>query len=184
MLAMDNKIGDKQALREQLKSKRQKLAREEVDKCSSKIVEHLLEMLDLSSIQSLHTYLPVPGLNEIDTWPLLHFIWQNYKHIKTASWEGHGRNSKAVWINQQGQKSPFPESFQFDVVVVPLLGFDANNHRLGFGGGFYDQFLASQIKARKIGLAYQQGFIPGDLPAEIHDVKLDAIVTEEKVYKA
>jgi 5-formyltetrahydrofolate cyclo-ligase len=169
---------DKQRLREELKRKRQALPRSEVKKNSAKIIERLLKTLDLSSIQSLHTYLPIKELNEVDTWPLLHFIWQNYPQIKTATWEGQGRNSKAIWINQQGQKSAFPAGFQFDVVVVPLLGFDKNNHRLGFGGGFYDRFLATQPKAQKIGLGYQSGLVSSGLPHDKYDIPLDKVVTE------
>jgi 5-formyltetrahydrofolate cyclo-ligase len=63
-------------------------------------------------------------------------------------------------------------------------GCDKNNHRLGFGGGFYDRFLAGQPKARKIGLAFEIGFITSNFPAEAHDVKLDMIITERKVYRA
>ena len=64
-----------------------------------------------------------------------------------------------------------------------MLGFDKTGHRLGYGGGFYDKFLASQKKALIIGLCYEFGHIKTDIPHEPHDIPLQQIVTEKKVYK-
>jgi 5-formyltetrahydrofolate cyclo-ligase len=69
----------------------------------------------------------------------------------------------------------------FDVILVPCLAFDDERHRLGWGGGWYDRFLARQPNALKIGLAYQDSFITA-LPQEPHDIKLDMIITEDSVY--
>ncbi|MDP3294184.1 MAG: 5-formyltetrahydrofolate cyclo-ligase [Nevskia sp.] len=68
----------------------------------------------------------------------------------------------------------------FDVILVPLLGFDAGGGRLGNGGGYYDRALAgSRIgrKPRRIGYAYALQEV-GELPIEAFDVRLDAVVTE------
>ncbi len=68
------------------------------------------------------------------------------------------------------------------LLLVPLLAFDGEGHRLGYGGGFYDRTLhafrsgaASPIRA--IGIAYA-GQQVESLPQEAHDMKLDAILTE------
>lgn len=62
------------------------------------------------------------------------------------------------------------------VLLVPLLAFDATGHRLGYGGGFYDRTIAL-LKVPAIGIAYAQQEIPA-LPSEGHDVTLDAVLTE------
>ena len=67
-----------------------------------------------------------------------------------------------------------------DVMLVPLLAFDATGHRLGYGGGYYDrtlQALRAGGKAFAIGIAYSGQEVPS-LPREPHDHPLDAIVTE------
>ena len=64
-----------------------------------------------------------------------------------------------------------------DVLLVPLLAFDARGHRLGYGGGYYDRTLALLPQARAIGIAYA-GQEVSSLPAEAHDRTLAAILTE------
>jgi 5-formyltetrahydrofolate cyclo-ligase len=63
-----------------------------------------------------------------------------------------------------------------DVLLVPLLAFDAAGHRLGYGGGFYDRTLAA-LKVPAIGIAYA-GQEVSSLPAEPHDMALSLILTE------
>ena len=67
-----------------------------------------------------------------------------------------------------------------DVLLVPLLAFDANGTRLGYGGGFYDRTLHSLSAKRAIGIAYA-GQEVGALPCHEHDHPLDAVVTEKGV---
>ena len=68
-----------------------------------------------------------------------------------------------------------------DLILMPLLGFDATGTRLGYGGGYYDRTLASlPKKPMLIGLAFAaQGL--ETIPRQPHDVPLDAVVTEEGV---
>ena len=66
-----------------------------------------------------------------------------------------------------------------DLLLVPLLAFDAHGHRLGYGGGFYDRTLAL-LKVPAIGIAYA-GQEVASLPREPHDMALDMIVTEQGV---
>ena len=67
-----------------------------------------------------------------------------------------------------------------DVVLTPLLAFDADGYRLGYGGGFYDRTLEALRKIKSItaiGIAYA-GQEVGRLPHETHDHQLDAVMTE------
>ncbi|MGZ5266724.1 MAG: 5-formyltetrahydrofolate cyclo-ligase [Caldimonas sp.] len=66
-----------------------------------------------------------------------------------------------------------------DVVVVPCVGFTAAGHRLGFGGGYYDRWLAAHPQVTAVGVTWS--FAEIDLPtfaARSHDVPLTVIVTE------
>ncbi len=66
-----------------------------------------------------------------------------------------------------------------DILLVPLLAYDGQGFRLGYGGGFYDRTLAL-LKPRgvvAIGVAYANQEIPS-VPHEAHDIRLDMILTE------
>jgi 5-formyltetrahydrofolate cyclo-ligase len=70
--------------------------------------------------------------------------------------------------------------FQLDLVLVPLLAFDAKGTRLGYGGGFYDRTLHALGTKRAIGIAFA-GQEMDELPCHAHDHPLDAVVTEKGV---
>ena len=65
------------------------------------------------------------------------------------------------------------------LLIVPLLAFDAQGHRLGYGGGFYDRTLAL-LKVPAVGIAYA-GQQVASLPHGPHDMALDMVVTEQGV---
>lgn len=70
-----------------------------------------------------------------------------------------------------------------EIVIVPLLAFNRQGHRLGYGGGYYDRTLAklrAQGDVIVVGLAYS-GQEMGDFPVAPTDAPLDAIVTENEV---
>ena len=67
-----------------------------------------------------------------------------------------------------------------DVLIVPLLAFDARGYRLGYGGGFYDrtlQGLRSRRPTIAIGLAFAAQQV-GEVPIDAFDQRLDAVITE------
>jgi 5,10-methenyltetrahydrofolate synthetase len=66
-----------------------------------------------------------------------------------------------------------------DVVIAPVVGFDAESYRLGYGGGFFDRTLAAAPnKPLVIGVGYAGSRIPTIYP-QPHDIKMDVIVTDE-----
>ena len=71
-----------------------------------------------------------------------------------------------------------PEAF--DLIVVPVVAFDRRGYRIGFGGGYYDRFLA-RCSALKVGLAYDFQCLD-EVPSGPHDQRLDRILTETVTY--
>ncbi|MCK4326794.1 5-formyltetrahydrofolate cyclo-ligase [bacterium] len=70
---------------------------------------------------------------------------------------------------------------EIDLVIVPAVAFDHRGSRLGFGGGFYDNFLRQvPPKTIRIGLAFQLQMVEG-LPSQEKDEGVNIIVTEEGV---
>jgi 5-formyltetrahydrofolate cyclo-ligase len=89
---------------------------------------------------------------------------------------------EALRPNAYGIAEPLPAASEIvpDVVLVPLLAFDALGHRLGYGGGYYDRtldFIRSTRRVLAIGVAYTGQEI-AQLPRDPHDHRLDWIVTE------
>lgn len=78
-----------------------------------------------------------------------------------------------------GVPAPFPlaETVVPDLILTPLLAFDALGGRLGQGGGHYDRTFAAMPDAIRIGLAYA-GQQVGMLELESHDIRLHGVLTE------
>jgi 5-formyltetrahydrofolate cyclo-ligase len=78
---------------------------------------------------------------------------------------------------QNVKNAAFPEG-QFDVIAIPLFGFNEEGYRLGHGGGWYDRFLATQPHALKIGVGYESALVKFEPDA--HDIPMDIVLTELK----
>ena len=86
-------------------------------------------------------------------------------------------------INKYGIPEPTSSKVVYpNILLVPLVAFDKNFNRIGYGGGFYDRYINKIKKIKKIitiGLAYSfQKVI--EIPVNKHDIKLDFIITEKK----
>jgi 5-formyltetrahydrofolate cyclo-ligase len=69
------------------------------------------------------------------------------------------------------------------LVLVPGVAFDAQCHRLGMGGGFYDRLLAAlPPHALKVALAFDEQIVDA-VPFEEHDVMVDAVVTPSRIFR-
>jgi len=93
------------------------------------------------------------------------------------------RESDAMRVGAFGIAEPLvgAEAVTPSVLLVPLLAFDGEGTRLGYGGGYYDRTLAvlrAQGPVRAIGIAYAGQEVPA-LPHAAHDQRLDAILTEK-----
>jgi len=70
-----------------------------------------------------------------------------------------------------------------DHVLLPMVGWDGDGYRLGYGGAFFDRTLAALAKRpRVIGIAYEQAFLKTLYP-QPHDIPMDFVVTERGVYR-
>jgi 5,10-methenyltetrahydrofolate synthetase len=94
--------------------------------------------------------------------------------LKFAAWVP----GDAVIVDAMGIAIPAnPVVFaQPEAVLIPCVGFNSANIRLGYGGGFYDRTLASSPRPIAVGIAYECG--REEFVSESHDISLDLIVTE------
>lgn len=78
-----------------------------------------------------------------------------------------------------GSAAPLPDAAEArpELIVTPLLAFDAYGQRLGQGGGYYDRTFAARPEAARVGLAWAAQEVER-LPAERHDIPLHGVLTE------
>jgi 5-formyltetrahydrofolate cyclo-ligase len=140
-----------------------------------------------------HLFLSIPEKKEVDTSFLLTVLQGKDKNIVLPSVKGnrsldHTLLTDATEIKMSSLGIPEPvsglsvEPEVLDVIFVPLLGFDFGGNRLGYGGGYYDRFLAQcRPDAKKIGLSF---FGPHTQIPNIEetDIPLDGCVTPEQYY--
>ena len=74
-------------------------------------------------------------------------------------------------------KSTLVDPKNIDVVLVPMVGFDKENNRLGQGGGYYDRYLARCLQAKHVAVAFaEQEF--DQIVTDYFDRKVDRVVTD------
>jgi 5-formyltetrahydrofolate cyclo-ligase len=71
------------------------------------------------------------------------------------------------------------------VIITPLVAFDCNLNRLGYGGGYYDRYFANRAAdVLKIGIAFSFQLHQGSISTLPHDIKLDCVITENAIFTA
>jgi 5-formyltetrahydrofolate cyclo-ligase len=150
--------------------------------------------LDIWEKETYHIFLSIPHKNEINTSPFIqklnslekkvvvpkvkskglleHFLLTRETRIETNSW-GVPEPISGITINPK----------VIDVVFVPLLIFDLDGYRVGYGGGYYDTFLSEcETGVITVGLSL---FEPIEKIEDVYigDVPLDFVVCPEKVYR-
>ena len=126
-----------------------------------------LEILDLLEKKNFKISLPVIRKNN----QMDFFKWSNNDPLK---------------INKFGIPEPISsKKFYPDILLVPLVSYDNDFNRLGYGGGFYDRYIEKIEKIKKvikIGLAFSCQKIK-NIPLSKYDKKLDFIITEKEILK-
>ena len=98
------------------------------------------------------------------------------KSMEFRRWDG----GPATVIDECGIGSSDGAPVVPDVLLVPCVGFTDAGHRLGYGGGYYDRWLAAHRDATAVGVAWSFSRIdPAIFAAEPHDVPLTLVVTEQ-----
>lgn len=97
-------------------------------------------------------------------WPLEYRIWTPGDPLE-----------RGIWNILAPSRGP---AVQPDLIIAPLVGFDAAGYRLGYGGGFFDRTLAIMPrKPRTIGVGYSEGRLSTIYP-QPHDIPMDTIITD------
>ena len=153
--------------------------------------------LPLRRFQTIHCFLPIVKNREINTWLIIRQLQRDFPLLDIAvpktdpltnTVTSHLLDGETVltdnrWGVPEPQNGPSITPYDVDLVLVPLLAYDQAGHRVGYGKGFYDRFLAQcRPDAPKIGLSYFEP-VSEITDANGFDVALDACVTPGKVWK-
>ena len=146
---------------------------------------HVLAWLEsVPEVRSVAGYMPIH--TELDVMPLMRALHRRGYALSTPVIIGKAQPLKfRVWTPEsQMVRGPFgamvPESGAWqrpDLLLCPMLAFDATGQRMGYGGGFYDRSIAELAPVRTLGFAYTAQQVE-NLPHEATDMPLEGVATE------
>ncbi len=184
----------KNELRQDYRQLRKQLSGDEVNDLSRKITKQLGNWLEgQEGLTHFHLFFPIAKFNEVNTFYIKQLLEQQDKTLFTSQVNRDENRldtlqlppDAAFFLDEWGipvpQESVRVTSTKIQVVFVPLLAYDKSGHRLGFGKGFYDRFLASLDQpVLKLGLSF---FAPEErIPVEPHDIPLDYCITPGQIW--
>jgi 5-formyltetrahydrofolate cyclo-ligase len=186
----------KPEVRRQGRERREALGEQAQAGFDARIVAHCRQELDWGRYANVMIFLPIEHRNEVDTWPLARWIWEQWPDVRIYVPRVVGSDIEAVQTTDDTAFAPgaygVPEPLggvvlgpkeSLDLVLTPLLGFDLQGNRVGYGQGYFDRFFARYPKARRIGLGYECLMAPDGIAAGGHDVRLHEVITEERAYE-
>ncbi len=174
---------------------RDRLGPEEIKDKSRAITERLLQLPVISTAQTLFVY--VSFRSEVATGLLIDQLLAMGKNVAVPITRVAAKRLDAIRIQDRVSDlvpgycripEPRPElctnglvpPSAIEAIILPGSVFDERGGRFGYGGGYYDRFVAATPKAWRLGLAYELQIIPL-APLAPHDELLDLVVTESRV---
>lgn len=188
-------MASKEVLRKTYLEKRLTLTRAEYELRNSLLLNRILEEIDYSAIHIIHSFLSIKKNKEVDTFQILEAIKKKKPEQKIAVSKTRPprdldhfllTNFDDLEINSWGIPEPKTgkpvDASEIDFIFVPLISFDRLGNRIGYGGGYYDKFMAElPDRCLKVGLSLSP---PLDeiIFVEEFDIRLDICVTPLKTY--
>lgn len=174
---------DKKTLRKIIREQKQAMTREQIETASQKLAEMFLETELYHQAKTLYGYLPYN--QEVRTVPILEQALADGK--KVAVPKVYGDEMKFIYLTDltqvacgyAGIPEPVADGPEGDdptaLMLMPGMAFDREGHRIGYGGGFYDKFLAEEPQHPTIALCYEFQMVE-DLPTEEFDIPVDCVL--------
>ena len=189
------------SIRKVIRSRRKALSAKENRSHGESVSRHLAALAVFRKAKRVAAYLPVNG--ELDTAPLIEHLLHEHKRLYLPVLHPfrHGRLLFCHWDgrrglvrNRYGIREPRCTSRtlassvrRLDVIIVPLVAFDASLNRIGMGGGYYDRTFGHARSFRRwkrpllIGVAHSFQQVEKIMPSAWY-VRLDVVITEEGIH--
>ena len=180
---------EKKAQRRAARAARQGLTAEQRKEKSARICQKLMAMPELRSAKTIFSYLAL--WDEVDLAAFDAWAEANGKRVAYPVCGRHGQmeiyiphSREEMLTDSYGITIPDPDKSErvdpkeLDVVLVPMVAFDAENHRCGQGGGYYDRYLVRCPEAKHIAVAFAEQEVPR-VVTEAFDMPMDMVVTDQ-----
>lgn len=174
---------DKKSLRRAMKARKAAMTPAQIDRCSRELTRMALESPLFREAKSVYGYLSYN--QEVRTEALLQAALSQGKRVAVP--KVYGDAMKFLWLDNLEDVAlgycsipePVADGPEADdptaLVLMPGLAFDPRGHRIGYGGGFYDKFLASEPGHPTLALCYDFQMLE-KLETEAQDIPVDAVL--------
>ena len=174
---------DKKALRSSIRAQKRAMTEEEIQLRSQKLAEKFLASDAYRNAKTIYGYLPYN--QEVRTTPMLAQALLDGKRVAVP--KVYGEEMKFIYLDDlakvekgyAGIPEPIEDGPIADdesaLVLMPGMAFDPQGHRIGYGGGFYDKFLAAEPNHPTLALCYEFQMLP-QLETEEHDIPVDYVI--------
>jgi 5-formyltetrahydrofolate cyclo-ligase len=186
-----NKKSQKQRIRQELLEKRQQMTGTDYLEHSACIISRLKKLDSFKKAGIIHCYVSINERREVNTHPLIKEMLlgtkkvvvpvmqmkeHKLKHIQLDHFEDLQPNRWQILEPHGGEEVP-PE--QLELILVPMVGGDFHKNRIGYGGGYYDQFLKN-ADCPSVGLLFDYCLLD-QVPVEPFDMPLTKIITQKQI---
>ena len=174
---------DKKALRAAIRQQKRAMTEEEIVTKSQKLCELLMQHELYKNATTFYGYLPYN--QEVRTTPMLEQALREGKRVAVP--KCYGDEMKFIYLDdltkvEKGYAN-IPEPIEDGpiaddptaLVLMPGMAFDPEGHRVGYGGGFYDKFLALEPDHPTVALCYDFQMLP-HLETEEYDIPVDLVL--------
>lgn len=174
---------DKTLLRQTIRQRKRAMTEEEIARRSAALAALFAQSDAYRQAKTIYGYLPYN--QEVRTVPMLQQALRDGKRVAVP--KVYGDEMKFIYLDDLTQVEKgyagIPEPVadgpvaqdETALVLMPGLAFDPQGHRLGYGGGFYDKFLASEPNHPTLALCYEFQMLPS-LETEAHDIPVDTVL--------
>ncbi len=177
---------DKKALRREIGAKKRALSAAEIEARSAILADKLYATGQYRQAMSLYAYLSFN--QEVRTSPIIQRAWADGKRVAVPKVVGD--EMVFIWIDSFDNLAPQGAfnitepiengpvaSDETALILMPGLAFDPQGHRVGYGGGFYDRYLAAQPHHPTVALCYDFQLYD-HLDVDDFDVPVDVVITD------
>ena len=174
---------DKSALRKQIREKKRAMTEAQIVEASARLGALFAASEAYQKAGSIYGYLPYN--QEVRTVPMLERAIRDGKRVAVP--KCYGDEMRFIWMEDlsrvekgyAGIPEPIEDGPVADdetaLVLMPGLAFDPQGHRIGYGGGFYDRFLADEPGHPTLALCYDFQMLP-ELETEEFDIPVDSVL--------
>lgn len=176
---------DKKALRRAIGEKKRALTVREIERRSEQLAARLFKASAYREARSVYAYIAFN--QEVRTRPIIERAWSDGKRVAVPKIVGG--EMRFIWLESFDRLAPQGAFGILEpvedgpiagddsaLVLVPGLAFDARGHRLGYGGGYYDRWLAAHPGHPTIALCYDFQMV-SELHVEAHDRAVDVVIS-------